>query len=565
MLGGASHTTPDQGGPDYVWRRACMACAKSKRQCTKQVPTCRRCARKGIWCKYAPARRAPSGPAASAAANTVGKYDGTLAAAGGSTSLLPMDTAATSTTATSGQAYSIPAITQADFDNPPPPPPVPPQPFGGDPSSRPSYPPTTPNAFWFLSPETWIADHAVPCDAPTTLDGAHLQHFLADLQRWHRQWVTEGRSPLHHARLYRYHRTTMPRCVQDAYTALAALHTAAKGSPAEALARQIVDDRVTQLLQEQALETSLADSSSSPTTTTSSSGSSSSSSSSRDPFAHLSRVHALLAYQVVRLLDGDIRMRARAEALIPTLFQWCREMWEDAKVRTALLPTMAGGGGDDDDDGHHRSLFLSSSSFLPLSPPSSEADFEFELAFGLGLGLGGSGSGPGPDPDPDAAATSTWRTWIVVESIRRAWVAANYLQSTYLHMKQGWAECPGRVTFTMRRGLWDMPSAYAWSRALGEGRGDRDRDRDRDSRRRLLLPPSREQSFFAEVPPADVDDFAHAVLSIEYGLEKMERWRGDHRIVGLDGKNSDANYNSSSSTAPLRSSFDILHDWGVLT
>ncbi|KAK7751730.1 hypothetical protein SLS62_006391 [Diatrype stigma] len=537
---------PYQGGPDYVWRRACLACARSKRQCTKQVPTCRRCARKGICCKYAPARRATGEPAASsAAANTVGKYDGTLAAAGDSASLLPMDTAAATTAATSDPAYSLPMITHVGFDDQAlPPPPTPPQPLGAAPSSRPPDTSMTTTATtdtsWFLSPETWITDHAVPYDAPTTFDDGHLRHFLADVQKWHRQWVTEGHSPLHHARLYRYQQTSMPRCVQDAYTALAALHAAKPGSPAEALARQLIDDRVTQLLQEQALETSLASSSSSTTNATKPySSSPASSSSSRDPFAHLSRVHALLAYQAVRLLDGDIRMRARAEALIPTLSQWCREMWEDAKARTALLPVMAGGGDDDD----HRSLFLASSSFLPLSPSSSEADFEFELAFGLGLG------GSGPDPDPDAAATATWRTWIVVESIRRAWVAANYLQSTYMHMKQGWAECPGRITFTMRRGLWDMPSAYAWSRVL------------RDARRRLLLLPSREQSFFADVPPADVDDFAHAILSIEYGLEKIERWRGDHRIVGLDGKNNDA---VNGMTAPLRSSFDILHDLGVL-
>ncbi len=42
--------------------------------------------------------------------------------------------------------------------------------------------------------------------------------------------------------------------------------------------------------------------------------------------AHLSRVQAMLVYQVIRLLDGCIRQRVMAESLIPVLYSWNLEM-----------------------------------------------------------------------------------------------------------------------------------------------------------------------------------------------------------------------------------------------
>ncbi|RYP32951.1 hypothetical protein DL767_004967 [Monosporascus sp. MG133] len=392
-----------QGGRDYVWRRA---------------------------------------PAVTDSAD-VGR-DGTLPAGVSSTNTLSTDDAITD------PAFPLLTLMQAGIEEP-------------------SLPQETSPAYstaivltkstWFHFPESWIADHSLPPDLPSSYVETNLNCFIDYVQKWHRQWVTEGQSPLHHHRLYRYFKK-VPRCVQDAYTGMSMY--VAKNSKTEDITRQIIDDRVTQLLQEQAIETSLG--------------------SALDLFAHLSRVHALLTYQVIRLFDGDIRMRAQAEALIPTLHLWATEMWEEAKRTSA--------------EGR---------SFL------SWDEFESDIS------------------------TATWRTWIIVESVRRTWITACYMQNTYMHLKQGWAECPGRIAFTMRKGLWELQSAYAWSRAC-------------ESHNALFLLPSQSEKFFAETLPSDVDDFSHAVFTITLGFERMERWRGD----------------MTRKTPSLLSSMDVSPSFGLL-
>ncbi|RYP73542.1 hypothetical protein DL771_003581 [Monosporascus sp. 5C6A] len=405
-----------QGGGGYVWRRACVACTKSKRQCTKQTPSCRRCSDRAIPCKYVPAE-----PAVSDSAD-VGR-DGTLPAGVSSTNSLSTDDVI------ADPAFPLLTLIQAGIEEPS-------LPQGS--SQTYSTAVALAKSTWFHFPESWTEDHSLTPDLPSSYVATNLNCFIDHVQKWHRQWVTEGQSPLHHHRIYGYFKK-MPRCVQDAYTAMTMY--LAKNSKTEDITRQIIDDRVTQLLQEQAIETSLG--------------------SPLDVFAHLSRVHALLTYQVIRLFDGDIRMRAQAEALIPTLNFWAKEMWEETKRTSA----------------EGRSF---------LSWDESESD----------------------------VSTATWRTWIIVESVRRTWITAGYMQNTYMHLKQGWSECPGRIAFTMRKGLWELQSAYAWSRAC-------------ESHNALFLLPSQSEKLFTETLPSDVDDFSHAVLIITFGSERMERWRGD--------------------------------------
>lgn len=311
-------SSPFQGGgnTDYAWRRACVACTKAKRQCSKQLPACRRCARKGASCKYLPARRAAAGPPDSGlGCNPVDWAAANHASEGQETSNITAPTdhnALASTTATTptiaDSIFPLFDLTEADMGAlpllledrgaSPPCPTIATAVVRAKDNNATNTATTSTATAWFLAPETWIADHALPSDAPATVvltcDDGHLQRWLEDVQQWHRQWAAEGQSPLHHARLYRHRRGGMPRCVQDAWTALAAFYGARAGTEAADLARRVLDDRVAQLLQEQAL---LAE-------TTASLGCSPAA---RDPLAHLSRVHALLAYQVVRLLDGDIR------------------------------------------------------------------------------------------------------------------------------------------------------------------------------------------------------------------------------------------------------------------
>lgn len=272
-----------------------------------------------------------------------------------------------------------------------------------------------------------------------------LQRFVDCIQSWLRQWVTAGSSPLHHWYLYK---ETMPRHVQDAYTAITMY--AARTPETQPTVSRVLDDRATQLLQDQALETTM-------------------SGRQMDVFDHLSRVQSLLVYQSIRLFDGDVRMRAQAEALIPALFLWSKQLLECAKDNLAR-------------------------------PARFLASFATSNFY----------SNAGGDHVDDVL----WRAWVLVESVRRTWLVANCLQETYLYMKRGWGECPGRVTFTMRAGLWEAPSPYAWSRACCE-------------RGTLFLLPKQTENLFFDGGPEDIDEFNLMILELSYGVERVERWLGE--------------------------------------
>lgn len=287
---------------------------------------------------------------------------------------------------------------------------------------------------WFLTPESFTEDHSIPQPNAAPIADSHLKYFIGCVQNWLGDWITEGRSPLHHIRLYRL---GMPRHVQDAYTTVALYM--ARNPKTEDVSFQIISDRAAQLVDDQALQDIVCDS--------------------RDMFGHLSRVQGLLTYQVIRLFDGNIRMRAQADSQVPLLFEWARDMMEATRecISQQRLPTY-----------HHIT---------------------------------------------SDAATAVWDTWILVESIRRTWLVANYVQQVYLYWKLGCSECPGRVLFTLRNGLWDVPSALEWEIMY----------REQDP---LFVPIADEEVLFAKARSDEVDAFGHAIVAIEHGLEKFRRWVG---------------------------------------
>ncbi|KAI1377566.1 hypothetical protein F4677DRAFT_40808 [Hypoxylon crocopeplum] len=429
-----------------IWRRACEGCTKSKRQCTKGVPACRRCADKGVPCVYPPPRRNNNHvllQADLAAAAASSSSSSSVADASSASAIPP-----TLTPSSGNDAETVSAVPVIE-EPPPPPPPLPQPSFDGDDDTT-----TTGDGMWFLEPESWVADHTPPAQPEAE---SMMQRFVDSVQKWHRQWVTRGSSPLHHRYLYR---AKMPRCVEDAYTAVAMYEKAAASDgtstpETRATAARVLDDRVTQLLQDQALDGSLrrgAD---------------------MDVFDHICRVQAMLTYQAIRLFDGDVRMRAQAEALIPTLALWIRQLLESSKASLAqplrFLAAFAG-------------------------PESSDNGFSED---------------------------AVWRAWILIESARRTWLVANYVQEIYLYMKRGWGECPGRVVITMRAGLWDAASSYAWSRACRE-------------RGALFLPTRQTELLFRETCPSDIDELSLLVVELSYGGDRIERWFGDARTRGQE-------------------------------
>ncbi|KAI8630436.1 hypothetical protein F5Y19DRAFT_46603 [Xylariaceae sp. FL1651] len=437
-----------------TWRKACEACTKSKRQCTKQVPRCRRCLDKGLRCTYPPPRRPDMPITADAAPQAeIGGASLQLTNSSIDEGLMRMMSAGATNplNAPSDSTFPFLQIAQSDLQGLP-----------SDPSLTDPAPPNPSDAavglrgIWFLRPESWRAE----CTDPPPLGKEELEKslglYIERAQSWMRQWATDGHSPLHHRELYSFY---MPRHVQDAYTAMTMYM--GKNRENEGTVYRILEERVAQLLQDQALEASLGGGTGEGPSI----------------FDHLGRVQALLCYQLIRLFDGNIRMRVQAEELIPTLFLWNRQLLES--VNSSLGRPER---------------------FLVASP------FDPDLLL----------RNPQMAESPSASsAKAVWRAWILAESVRRTWQAASIVQHVYLFLKRSWAECPGRLPSTMRRALWDAPSAYAWARELRES-GDP-----------LLVTVVGLDAVFAQMSPADVDDFNLAAFEI-YGMEQAYRWLEDN-------------------------------------
>ncbi|TRX98680.1 hypothetical protein FHL15_000022 [Xylaria flabelliformis] len=425
---------PNEERP-IAWRRACMTCTKAKRQCSKQVPRCRRCQEKGLLCTYPPPRR----PGTSAA---VGEGETSLHL---TNTALPIDEGVANQLDASGNAaFAFLQMTEADFEG-----------FAMPTEDQPSRNPPQTSAssdalvnlrgLWFLSPESWQTEYTEPPATTSRETERSLKQYIEQARSWMRQWVTVNHSALHHRELYS---NMMPRHTQDAYTAMTMYMS--KTRETEATVHQILEDRVSQLLQDQDVEVSLRNASGDGLSI----------------FNHLSRVQSLLCYQLIRLFDGDIRMRGQAESLIPTLFLWNNQMLESAKDSLA-----------------HPERFLASSPFDPTTQPNASNAAR----------------------NPSLSTKFAWQAWIIAESVRRTWQTTGVVQAVYQFFKRGWSECPGHLPSTLRKALWDAPSAYSWTKAL---RGDRDP---------LLLLMVKLDEIYSRIPE-DVDDFNMAIIGI-YGVE----------------------------------------------
>ncbi|KAI1755285.1 hypothetical protein F4782DRAFT_443250 [Xylaria castorea] len=322
-------TPPNEARP-IAWRRACVTCTKAKRQCSKQVPRCRRCLEKGLLCTYPPPRR-PGTSAAAGVEETSLYLTNTALPLDDGLITVPED-AVNHLDVSGDSAFAFLQMTEADFEGLP-------MPTEDQPSRNPPQTSASSDALvnlrglWFLSPESWQTEYTEPPATTSRETERSLKQYIEQAQSWMRQWVTENHSPLHHRELYS---SMMPRHTQDAYTAMTMYMS--KTRETEATVNQILEDRVSQLLQDQDVEASLGNASGDGLSI----------------FNRLSRVQSLLCYQLIRLFDGDIRMRGQAENLIPTLCLWNNQMLESAKGSLG-----------------HPERFLASSPFDPNLQPNT--------------------------------------------------------------------------------------------------------------------------------------------------------------------------------------------------
>ncbi|KXJ87193.1 hypothetical protein Micbo1qcDRAFT_190262 [Microdochium bolleyi] len=247
--------TPSSEPSPTVWRRACTACTGAKRKCSKEIPSCRRCVQRELQCLYPPARDSVGDPHLEIPP---------LSPAAADVSLQPSDILAQEP------------------------------------------PPHSQSAHWFLAHDTWDIAHLPPQPTPELFGDETLSTYVAIHRDWLRMWVTDDHCPLIHRYLYRAH---MPPRVQDVYTAVSVyLH---KTPATEATVRRIIEHRLHQLIEEDAVESALDLGSSTL-------------------MDHLARVQALLVLLIICLFDGNIRLRAQGELHLATLLVWNNQMWHES-------------------------------------------------------------------------------------------------------------------------------------------------------------------------------------------------------------------------------------------
>jgi hypothetical protein len=200
-----------------------------------------------------------------------------------------------------------------------------------------------------------------------------IQAALYRFKTWPEKWVKEGKAPFIHPKLYA---SGMPRPLQDAYAACAVYSTKTRDN--ESVAFTVIESKANELLhsREQACWT---------------------------PLDLLAAVQALLIFQFIRLLDGDIRQRASAEQAEPILQTWTEQL----KARS-----------------------------------TKEQAYTTETA-------------------------PSWQSWVFGESVRRTIIMSLYLEGAYSLVKQGFCTLGEQVTansFTAQRRLWETQSQLEWER-----------------------------------------------------------------------------------------------------
>lgn len=346
-----------------IYRRACHACTASKRRCSKQIPACNRCAARGIDCRYPPTQSNDNN-----ASEIIGEVSDEISPMIPTEPHLSVDS-------------DFPILNTVDSSH---------EPFldiMDDTNDLMIHP----HDIWFVAWDSWNIEHQTIDQAPKYIGEDSLDAYVQIIRSWLQQWISSNSCPIIHQQLYRMQ---MPRCMQNAFMACAVYFS--RTSSNKSTVFHIINDQAGDLIQQHTTQTlgvatlTLAE--------------------------HLARVQALLIFQIIRLFDGDIRMRARAEMDNPVLASWNTEMWQ---LASRILPA------------------ADWSAVIPGSTDSS---------------------------------STLWKAWCLSESIRRTWLTTSILQSVYTTIRDGISACPGGVFCTFGNELWDATSDFEWGMRTTSGK-----------------------------------------------------------------------------------------------
>ncbi|KAK7415544.1 hypothetical protein QQX98_005790 [Neonectria punicea] len=193
----------------------------------------------------------------------------------------------------------------------------------------------------------------------------------------------------------------------------------------------------------------------------------------RNTIQDIGRVQSLLIYCIIRLFDGDIRQRHFAERHLPILHDWTKEMLLNASRATS-------------DD-----TLLFGNALTNYSP-----QFTTEPSI----------------PCQVSSEQLLWHAWILSESVRRTWCISMGIQASYELLKTGSGPCYGGVLVTTRKGVWDADTAFEWTKLCAEKSVG-------------FVHRNASERLMEETKMDEVDVFALALMEIDVGSEKMQRWR----------------------------------------
>jgi hypothetical protein len=339
-------------------RKSCFNCVKSKRRCDLETPNCSRCKSRGFVCDYGDA---PANGENGIATSPLQAGPGAM-----TNDPLLVDPSRLGKTYESNQTTNI---STPDLQLP------------SLPDGTLSWSDLMTDVDDFIvSDSVW--DHPIE-ERPIT-EGAIYQartvFAMKQLKTWPRIFLERGHNAFIHRHLFQ---EGLSEPLLDAMGVCALYY--GKNDENEPLAFQDISRKVQRLVEDHQTWSS--------------------------PTDQLASLQTLILYNIIRLFDGDIRLRADAELSDPVLATWTEQL----KTRIQPLPT---------------------------------------------------GNSPSSQP-----ITTDWHNWIFAESVRRTVLVSFMLRGIYMFLKQGWDDFSGDVnplTFTAQSALWNAPSQFQWQEACRE-------------------------------------------------------------------------------------------------
>ncbi|KAF9875882.1 mnng and nitrosoguanidine resistance protein [Colletotrichum karsti] len=298
-------------------QKSCFQCVESKRRCDRSLPFCSRCIDREVECTYVPARRTPRLPALAGPSEVIpglGSLWDPLGAQhvvndivlseqdmeGLRESLFNPDTLSN----IRAPIHRAEEVTTSSTS-----------PFSSNPHAASvesdlrvrQLIPSIERLCWFLLTTSWNIEYQN--NPPSAIPPAAVfTNFVRGLQSWLTCYLRKGHNPFIHRHLYSDE--NIPRCMQDAYAAIAVSQTITPDN------EHVVDTASSTYVLD-LLASHSASGQSFPLFST------------RD---HLARTQALLIHLLLSLFSPSIPRRAKAESLIDTLRLWARQLWESAAL-----------------------------------------------------------------------------------------------------------------------------------------------------------------------------------------------------------------------------------------